>query len=177
MQQSFLLKLSSTLLRSVGLCAIISTIWRDVLRMHRCQRREVHNLDEKCSQLNDYIRGIHRRRKQRHTGVTNNGTFTMTEGTISGNSARQNLPGRHVMILMGIRYQRCPQDWKLAKKMLKRACKYEKQVLLYFSRLERGKNEKEALKNKTKKLLTKALEFDILSELRLTRERGHREHW
>ena len=78
--------------------------------MHRCQRREVHNLDEKCSQLNDYIRGIHRRRKQRHTGVTNNGTFTMTEGTISGNSARQNLPGRHVMILMGIRYQRCPQD-------------------------------------------------------------------
>ena len=64
-----------------------------------------------------------------------------------------------------------------AKNMLKRACKSEKQVLLYFSRLERGKNEKEALKNKTKKLLTKALEFDILSELRPTRERGRGEHW
>ena len=60
--------------------------------------------------------------------------------------------------------------------MLKRACKYEKQVLLYFSRLERGINEKEALKNKTKKLLTKALEFDILSELRPTQERGRGEH-
>jgi hypothetical protein len=89
--------------------------------MHRCQRREVHNLGEKCSQLNDYIRGIHRRRKQRHTGVTNNGTFTMTGGTISGNSARQNL-GKALYLQSGCR---CFL-WQLIKRLIERVEKYMK---------------------------------------------------
>jgi len=49
-------------------------------------------------------------------------------------------------------------------------------VLIYFLHRKRAVRKIKNFDNKQKKLLTKAFGFDILSELRLTRERGHKEH-
>ena len=51
------------------------------------------------------------------------------------------------------------------------------EVIVYSLRVKSAQSIKALMKNfdnKQKKLLTKAFEFDILSELRLTRERSRR---
>ena len=57
------------------------------------------------------------------------------------------------------------------------ACQKDAWVLIYLLHRKRTVRKIKNFDNKTEKLLTKALKFDILSELRPTRRRGRQEHW